>query len=92
MPTTPQKAAGWRIDPPVSVPVASSAERAATAEAEPPDDPPGTRSAPSAACHGLTAGPKALVSFAEPMANSSQLTVPSMTPPSRHRLAVTVLS
>ena len=42
MPTMPQKAAGWRIEPPVSVPVAPSAQRAATAAAEPPDEPPGT--------------------------------------------------
>ena len=42
MPTITQKAAGWRIDPPVSVPVAPRAQRAATAEAEPPEEPPGT--------------------------------------------------
>jgi hypothetical protein len=42
MPTTPEKAAGWRIEPPVSVPVAPKATRAATAAAEPPDEPPGT--------------------------------------------------
>ena len=44
MPTRPQKAAGWRIDPPVSVPVAAMVMRAATAAAEPPEEPPGTRS------------------------------------------------
>ena len=37
----PVKAAGWRIDPPVSVPVAAGAIRAATALDEPPDEPPG---------------------------------------------------
>ena len=42
MPTVPVKAAGWRIEPPVSVPVAPSAMRAATAAAEPPEEPPGT--------------------------------------------------
>ena len=36
-------AAGWRIDPPVSVPLAAGARRAATAAAEPPEEPPGTR-------------------------------------------------
>ena len=30
------------MEPPVSVPVAASAIRDATAEAEPPEDPPGT--------------------------------------------------
>ena len=36
-------AAGWRIEPPVSVPVAARHRSAATAAAEPPDEPPGTR-------------------------------------------------
>ena len=44
MPTTPQSAAGWRIEPPVSVPSESGAIEAATAAAEPPLEPPGTRS------------------------------------------------
>ena len=43
MPVTPLKDAGWRIEPPVSVPVAAGISRAATAAAEPPDEPPGTR-------------------------------------------------
>ena len=43
MPVMPQKAAGWRIEPPVSVPVAAGASMAATAAAEPPDEPPGTK-------------------------------------------------
>ena len=42
MPVTPEKAAGSRIDPPVSVPVAAGVRRAATAAAEPPELPPGT--------------------------------------------------
>jgi hypothetical protein len=46
MPATPQSAAGWRMDPPVSVPVAPSAMRAATAAADPPEDPPGTSRVP----------------------------------------------
>ena len=44
MPTIPQNDAGWRIEPPVSVPVAPIASRADTAAAEPPDEPPGTSS------------------------------------------------
>ena len=40
----PQRAAGWRIDPPVSLPSAKGAWKAATAAAEPPLEPPGTRS------------------------------------------------
>src|SRR5277367_558316 len=41
-PVTPVSAAGWRIEPPVSVPVVNGARRAAAAAADPPDDPPGT--------------------------------------------------
>jgi hypothetical protein len=55
----PQNAAGWRIEPPVSVPVAPTQSFAATAAAEPPDEPPGTSfaSAPRRR-HGDTTGPK----------------------------------
>ncbi len=91
MPTMPVKAAGWRIEPPVSVPVAPSAMRAATAAAEPPDEPPGTRRRLSPLrCHGLPTPPKCEVRLEEPMANSSMFTLPSMTAPAFHRLAVTV--
>src|SRR5215218_843439 len=102
MPTVPVKAAGWRIEPPVSVAVAPRQSRAATAAADPPDEPPGTRWAPSIAPlaaaptlepfrrQGFTTGPKQEVSFDEPIANSSLLSLPSITAPSRHRFAVTV--
>jgi hypothetical protein len=42
-PTTPQHAAGMRIDPPESVPIAPSASPSASAAAFPPLDPPATR-------------------------------------------------
>src|ERR1700724_2981716 len=91
MPTIPVKAAGCRIEPPVSVPTAPRQMFAATAAADPPDEPPGT------SCvfeplrrHGETTGPKYELSFDEPMANSSLLSLPSITAPLRHRLAVTV--
>ncbi len=42
-PTTPQNAAGWRTDPPVSEPSAAGVTPAATSAAEPPLDPPGTQ-------------------------------------------------
>jgi hypothetical protein len=45
MPAMPVNAAGWRIEPPVSVPVAPAQRRAATADEEPPDEPPGTSAA-----------------------------------------------
>ncbi len=42
-PVKPQNDAGWRIEPPVSVPVRKWRTRsAATAAAEPPEEPPGT--------------------------------------------------
>ena len=104
MPTVPVNAAGWRIEPPVSVAVAPRHRPAATADAEPPDEPPGTNKpflSPDKAAfafsgdqfggaHGDTTGPKLEVSFEEPMANSSLLSLPSITAPSRQRLLVTV--
>src|ERR1700749_2816969 len=64
---------------------------AATAEAEPPDEPPGTSEVfePSRR-HGLTTGPKHEVSFDEPIANSSLLSLPSSTAPSRQSCEVMV--
>src|SRR5216684_6818888 len=87
----PVKAAGWRIEPPVSVPVAPRQSPAATAEAEPPEEPPGTSGvlAPFLR-HGEITGPKNEVSFEEPIANSSLLSLPSMTAPSRQSCEVTV--
>ena len=59
MPTVPVKAAGWRIEPPVSVAVAPRQSRAATAAAEPPEEPPGTIFASEPLRRqGETTGPK----------------------------------
>jgi hypothetical protein len=93
MPTVPVNEAGWRMEPPVSVAVAPRQSSAATAAAEPPEEPPGVSWAlPPLLRQGLTTGPNAEVSLDEPMANSSMLSLPSITAPSRQRLAVTVLS
>src|SRR5690625_4244060 len=54
MPTTPQNAAGWRTEPPVSEPSENGTYPAATAAADPPDDPPGT----AFVSQGLRAGLK----------------------------------
>ena len=43
MPRMPQKLAGRRTEPPVSLPTAKSTTAAATTEAEPLDEPPGMR-------------------------------------------------
>src|SRR3954471_511326 len=88
MPVTPHSEAGWRMDPPVSVAVAMGATRAATAAAEPPELPPGT----SRSSHGFLTGPYQLVSFDEPMANSSMLVLPSVTMPAALSLSTTVAS
>src|SRR3546814_1087488 len=67
MPEMPVNAAGWRIEPPVSVPVAPATIRAATAAEEPPLEPPGASGAvsPSERRQGEITLPKALVSFDE---------------------------
>ena len=73
----PHIAAGCRIDPPVSDPSASGVMPAATATADPPLDPPGMRSS----AQGLRDGPNAEFSVDDPIANSSQLVLPTMTAP-----------
>ena len=85
-PTIPHKAAGWRMEPPVSVPIATGASPAATAAAEPPELPPGTRSW----SHGLRTSPYAEFSFDEPIANSSMLVLASVAAPAASRRATAV--
>src|SRR5690349_25084144 len=87
-PTVPVTAPGWRIDPPVSVPRASGAMKAATAAAEPPPEPPGIRSR----SHGLRVGPYAECSVEEPIANSSMLVLPRIGRPASLSLRTTVAS
>ncbi len=70
-PTTPQYAAGRRIEPPVWVPIAAGTCRAATAAADPDDDPPGV----CAADHGLRVGAGSL------KANCVVWVFPTMTAP-----------
>src|SRR6218665_3107668 len=111
MPVMPQNDAGWRIEPPVSVPLAAGARRAAPAPAPPPGGPPGkgprapgggTRGGAAAtalppeeppgvrlrsqglrtgAGPGWPQGATAEFSLDEPIANSSQLSLPSVTAP-----------
>ena len=85
-PTVPVKDAGCLIDPPVSVPIVAGVSSAANAEADPPDEPPGTNSFP----YGLETLPKKLVSLEDPIANSSQFNFPSKKAPWDHKLLVTV--
>src|SRR5438128_9636412 len=76
-PTMPQQAAGPRIDPPVSEPVAPGHMNAATAAPEPPLDPPGTRSS----AHGLRVVPYHGLLVVEPAANSCVLHLPTRMAP-----------
>src|SRR6185436_12412409 len=85
-PTTPHSAAGWRIDPPVSEPSPSGAYPAATAAADPPLEPPGTR---VTSC-GLRVAPNAEFSVDEPIANSSRLVLATATAPAVRTRSTTV--
>src|SRR5213082_2228252 len=82
----PHSAAGWRIEPPVSVPIAQGARPAATAAALPPEEPPGTR----VVSHGFSTGPNPEFSFEEPIANSSWLVLPRSGAPAAISLDTTV--
>src|SRR3954471_1301614 len=59
-----------------------------TATAEPPLEPPGIRSV----AHGLRTGPNAEFSFDEPIANSSQFVLPTITAPAASSRATAVAS
>jgi hypothetical protein len=80
------------MEPPVSVAVAARQRCAATAADEPPEDPPGTIFASGSPWrrHGEMTGPKALVSFDEPIANSSRFNLPREIAPSRIKFDETV--
>ena len=87
-PTVPVTAAGWRMEPPVSVPSAKGASKAPTAAAEPPEDPPGIRPR----SHGLAVRRNAECSVEPPIANSSRLVLPKIGVPAARRLATAVAS
>lgn len=75
------------MEPPVSVPSDQGTCPAATAAAEPPEDPrhPG-------GIVGFLVTPKAEYSVEEPMANSSKLVFPIMINPARFTRSTTVAS
>src|SRR2546430_14824737 len=76
------------MEPPVSDPSAATAMSAATAAAAPPDEPPGTR----LKSRGLWTGFHAEFSFDEPMANSSQFSLPRTIAPAASRRDTAVQS
>ena len=85
-PTSPQKAAGMRIDPPPSVAVAIGTIPLASAAALPPLDPPGEYSRR----HGLPVVPNTRFSVYPSVANSGRfdfptITAPASVEPTRHR-------
>ena len=83
MPVTPQKAAGIRTEPAVSVPSAASTRPAATAAPLPPLEPPQMCSG----FHGLSAGPKWGLVVEAPYANSWVLSFPAIVAPAARRRA-----
>src|SRR5579862_1101621 len=87
-PATPQHSAGWRIEPPKSVPCASVQIPVATATAAPPLEPP--QVTPS--FQGLTVAPKSSLSVYQRHENSGALVRPMMMAPARRRLAMEGLS
>src|SRR6266446_488615 len=88
MPTQPQRAAGWRIEPPVSEPRLAKHSSDTTAAADPPEEPPGMR----VTSHGFRVGPKAEFSVELPMANSSMLSRPKTIAPDAFNFSITVAS
>ncbi len=87
-PTSPQQAAGIRIEPPPSVPCATGTMPAATAAAEPPDEPPGVRPA----SQGLCVGPNIRASVVGRIAYSGSVVLPTMTQPASRRRRVMLWS
>src|SRR6185436_18770122 len=87
-PMHPERAAGIRVLPPVSVPSAARASRATTATADPPEEPPGVR----VTSHGFLLGPKCGLLVVMPKASSWVLVLPSRTAPASRRRAATVAS
>ncbi len=82
IPATPHKAVGMRMEPPVSVATAAGTSPAATAAADPPLDPPGTKSR----LHGLRVPVPSGCWVVMPQPNSWDLVRPTMTAPARRSL------
>lgn len=77
IPYSPQKLDGTRTEPPVSVPSAASHSPCATAEAEPEDEPPGTRSG----ARGFSGVPSKAFSPSRPREISSVTVLPVRSAP-----------
>ena len=73
----PHQAAGLRIEPPPSVPMASGARPAATAAPAPPEEPPGVW----LVLHGFRVTPKSRLSVTPTQPRVGVLVLPSMMAP-----------
>src|SRR5438477_7574260 len=87
----PQRPAGARTEPPVSLPIAAGASAAATATAEPLLEPPGTRAVVRS--HGFHGVPIALLVPQAPNANSTICVLPrTIMPAALSRLATVAVT
>jgi hypothetical protein len=77
----PHQAAGLRIDPPPSVPIASGPRPAATAAPAPPEEPPGVWSR----LHGFRVAPNRRLSVTPTQPRVGVLVLPSMIAPAAFR-------
>src|SRR5688500_2232834 len=89
IPTTPQSAAGLRIDPDVSPPVAAIRSPAASAAPEPLLDPPGVRERSQGLVASANSPPPTGL---PPNENSGRFNLPTSTPPAAFMRATTVAS
>ena len=87
-PAIPQQAAGIRMEPPVSVPRATSASPAATATADPLDDPPGSRRGSA----GFTGVPDHGLTPLADQHSSARLVLPTIRAPARRAAVTTAAS
>ena len=87
-PTRPHCAAGILVLPPESAPIARSASPAATAAAEPPEEPPAEWDGRS----GLRGGPKTLVTPKPEPEKSSRFVLPTIVPPASSTRSTTTAS
>src|SRR6266513_6136567 len=90
-PVRPQNEAGSRTEPPVSVPIAQGASRAATATPEPLLEPPGVRA--TSGSHGFHGVPMCWLVPQPPIANSTVWVLPMTIIPAaiRRRARVAVV-
>ena len=88
IPNSPEYDAGMRIEPPPSLPVHAGKSPAATAAAEPPDEPPGVRST----FHGFLVMPCNGVFVKLTVPCSDAVVSPVITAPAARKRATSLLS